>query len=61
MVHGSGRITKRISEKTLAQRQTRDRFENLMKGEFFNAAFKKTLLILHEGPTRKDVSPMNTG
>ncbi len=61
MVHRSGRINKRMLEKTLTQRQTRDRFEDLMGGEFFNGAFKKSLLILHEGPTRKDLSPILTG
>jgi len=57
MVHGSGSTLKKISKKTLTKRPTRDRFEDFMEGEFFNGAFKKSLLILHERPTRKDVFP----
>jgi hypothetical protein len=57
MVHGSGSTPKNISKKTLTKRPTRDRFEDLMEGEFFNGAFKKNLLILHERPTQKDVFP----
>jgi hypothetical protein len=57
MVHGSGSTPKKISKKTLTKRPTRDRFEDLMEGEFFNGAFKKNLLILHERPTQKDVFP----
>jgi len=61
MVHGSGSTPKKISKKTLTKRQPRDRFEDLMEGEFLNGAFKKSLLILHERPTRKDVFPVITG
>lgn len=62
MVHRSVRTTKRMLEKTLTQRQTRDRFfEELIGGEFFNGAFKKNLLILHEDPTQKGLSPILTG
>jgi hypothetical protein len=57
MVHGSGSTPKKISKKTLTKRPTRNRFEDLMGGEFFNGAFKKNLLILHERPTQKDVFP----
>jgi hypothetical protein len=57
MVHGSGSTLKKILKKTLTKRPTRDRFEDFMEGEFFNGAFKKSLLILHERPTRKDVFP----
>jgi len=57
MVHGSGSTPKKISKKTLTKRPTRDRFGDLMEGKFFNGAFKKNLLILHERPTRKDVFP----
>ena len=61
MVHESGSATKNISKKTLTKRQPRDRFEDLMEGEFFNGAFKKNLLILHERPTRENVFPVITG
>jgi hypothetical protein len=61
MVHASGSATKKISEKTLTKRQPRDRFEDLMGGEFFNGAFKKNLLIFHECPTRKDAFAVITG
>jgi hypothetical protein len=57
MVHGSGSTPKKISKKTLIKPQPRDRFEGLMEREFLNGAFKKSLLILHERPTRKDVFP----
>ena len=61
MVHGSGSTPKKISKKTLTKRHTKDRFEDLMEREFFNGAFKKSLLILHERPTQKDVFPAITG
>ena len=61
MVHDSGLTLKKIPKKTLTKRPTRDRFEDLMEGEFFNGAFKKSLLILHERPTQKDVFPVITG
>jgi len=61
MVHGSGSTPKKISKKTLNKRQPRDRFEGLMEREFFNGAFKRNLLILHECPTRKDAFPVITG
>jgi hypothetical protein len=61
MVHGSGSTLKKISKKTLTKRPARDRFEDLMGGEFYNGAFKKSLLILHEHPTQKDVFPVITG
>jgi len=61
MVHGSGSTPKKISKKTLTKRYTKDRFEDLMEREFFNGAFKKNLLILHEGPARKNIFPILTG
>jgi len=61
MVHGYGPPVKKISKKTLMKPPSRDRFGVLMEGEFFNGAFKKTLLILHEHPTRKDAFPIITG
>ena len=61
MVHGYESPLKKISKKTLLKDSPGDRFEDLMKGEFFNGAFKKNLLILHEHPTRKDAFPVITG
>jgi hypothetical protein len=61
MVHGLSPTPKTISKKTLTKRYTRDRFEDLMEGEFFNGAFKKSLLIFHDSPARKDVFPVITG
>ncbi len=61
MVHGYGSPLKKISKKTLIKHLSRDRFGDLMEAEFFNGAFKKTLLILHEHPTRRDAFPIITG
>jgi serine protease Do len=60
MLYGSGLITKKISRKTLIKHHPADRFDNLMGGEFFNGAFKKNLLLSHEGPTRKQLFPLIT-
>jgi hypothetical protein len=61
MVHGFGSTLKKISKKTLIKPSPRDRFEDLMEGEFFNGAFKKNLVILHECPTRKGAFSVITG
>lgn len=61
MVHGYGLPYKKIPKKTLIKHLSRGRFGDLMEGEFFNGGFKKTLLILHEHPTRKDAFPIITG
>jgi len=61
MVHGSWTTHKKISGKALMKYPPGDRFEDHMEGEFYNGAFKKSLLILHERPTKKDVSRMITG
>jgi len=61
MLYGSGSITKKISIKTLIKHPPGDRFDNLMRGEFFNGAFKKILLLSHESPTRKQLFPLITG
>lgn len=61
MVHGYGAPPKKISKKTLIKHSAKGRFEDSMEGEFFNGAFKKTLLILHEHPAQKDALPVITG
>jgi hypothetical protein len=61
MVHGLSPTPKKISKKTLTKHHARDRFEDLVEGEFFNRAFKKSLLIFHGCPTRKDAFPVITG
>lgn len=61
MLYGSGSITKKISRKTLIKHPSGDRFDNLVRGEFFNGAFKKTLLLSHEWSARKQLFPLLTG
>jgi hypothetical protein len=61
MIYGSGPVTKKISKKTLIKHRPGDRFDDLMRGEFFNGAFKKSLLVSHEWPTRKQLFPLLTG
>ncbi len=61
MVHGYGAPPKKISKKTLIKHSAKDRFRDIMEGEFFNGAFKKNLLILHEHPAQKDAFPVITG
>lgn len=61
MVHASGSTLKKISKKSLIKPPARDRFEDLVEGEFYNRAFKKNLLIIHECPARKGAFPVITG
>jgi hypothetical protein len=61
MAHASGSTLKKISKKSLIKPPTRDRFEDLVEGEFYNAAFKKNLLIFHECPARKGAFSVITG
>jgi len=61
MVHGSESISKKSLKRTLTRQHLGDRFEDLMKGEFFNGAFKKSLLLSHESPLRKQQFPLITG
>ena len=61
MVHGYGAPAKKISRKTLIKHSAKGRFRDIMEGEFFNGAFKKNLLILHEHPAQKDALPVITG
>ena len=61
MLQSSGPITKRITKKTLAKHHLADRFEDLVKGEFFNGAFKKSFIFSHESPDRKLLFPSITG
>lgn len=61
MIHGLSPTPKKISKKTSTKRHTRDRFEDLVEREFFNGAFKKSLLIFHGCPTGKDAFPVITG
>ena len=61
MVHGSWSALKKISKDTFIKHPPRNRLEDLMEGEFFNGAFKKSLLILHERPAQKDAFPAITG
>ena len=61
MVYGSDSIPEKVLKKTLMKHPARDCFDDLMKGEFFNGAFKRSPLIFHESPTRRDLSPVITG
>ncbi len=61
MVHGSDSISKKSSKRTLTKHHPGDRNENLMKGEFFNGAFKKSLLLSHESPPGRQQFPLITG
>ncbi len=61
MVHSSDSFSKKSSKRTLMKHHPGDRFEDLMKGEFFNGAFKKSLLLSHESAPRKQQFPLITG
>jgi hypothetical protein len=61
MLQGSCPITKQIAKKTSTKHHLGDRFEDLMKGEFFNGAFKKSFMLCHESPNRKQLFPSITG
>jgi hypothetical protein len=61
MLYGSGPNTKKTSKKTSTKHHPGDRFQDLMGGEFFNGAFRKSLLLSHESPTRKQLFPWITG
>jgi hypothetical protein len=61
MVHAYVTTLKKISKKSLIKPPARDRFEDLAEGEFYNGAFKKNLVIVHECPTRKGTFSAITG
>jgi hypothetical protein len=61
MLQGSVPITKKITKKTLTRHHPGDRFEDLTKGEFFNGAFRKSLMLSHESPIRQPLFPWVTG
>ncbi len=61
MLRGSGPITKQIARKTLTKHRLGDRFDDLTKEEFFNGAFKKSFMLCHESPNRKQLFPSITG
>jgi hypothetical protein len=57
----SNSVAKKSLKRTLMKYYPEDRFEDLMKGEFFNGAFKKSLLLSHESPPRKQQFPLIAG
>ncbi len=61
MFQGSGPITKKTTRKALTRHQPGDHFEHVVKGEFFNGAFRKSLMLSHESPTSQPLSPWITG
>jgi hypothetical protein len=61
MFQGSGTITKQTTRKTSTKHHLGGRFEDLMKEEFFNGAFRKSFKLCHESPNRKQLFPSITG
>jgi hypothetical protein len=53
----SGPITKKTTKKTSPKHHPGDRLQGLLAGEFFNGVFKKTLMVSHESPFRKQLFP----
>ena len=61
MVHGSNSIPKKVLRKTPERPHPRDCFDNLMRAEFFNGAFRRSLLIVHECQARRNGPSVITG
>ena len=61
MLHGSSPIIQQITKKTSIKHHLGNRFEDLMKRDFFNGAFKKSFMLCHESPNRKQLFPSITG
>lgn len=61
MLQSFGPMTKQIRKKSLTKYHLGGRFEDLVKEEFFNGAFKKSFMLCHESPNRKQLSPSITG
>ncbi len=57
MLQGSGPITKKITEKNSIKHHPGDRFQDVMGGEFFNRAFRKSLVLSQESQIRNNYSP----
>lgn len=61
MVHGSDSVSKKSIKKTLPKHYPGDRSADFMRGEFYNGALKKSLLLSHESPPIKQKFPLITG
>jgi hypothetical protein len=61
MVHACASTPKKISKKSLIRPPARDRFGDVVEGEFYNGALKKNLLVFHECPPRKGGFSVITG
>ena len=61
MLQGSNPITKKITKKNSIKHHPGGRFQDLSGGEFFNGAFRKSLMLSHESPIRKQLLPWLTG
>jgi hypothetical protein len=61
MVYGSGPITKKIPKETVIKHHSEARFEVVPQGDFFNYAFKKSLLLCQECPVRKQLAYFHGG
>jgi len=60
MLQGSGPITKKIAKKSSTKHHPGDRFQDPSGGDFFNVAFRKSLMLSHESPIRKQLLPRLT-
>jgi hypothetical protein len=61
MVYGPDPITKKNPKKTMIKHQPGSHIEDLMKGEFYNCALKRSLLLSHEWTTKKLLFRLITG
>jgi hypothetical protein len=56
MVCRSDAITKKIPKETVTRHHPEIRFEVVLRGEFFNLAPRKSLLLCQECPIRKQLA-----
>lgn len=61
MLQDTVRIAKKITRKTFIRHYPGDHVEDLMKREFFNGAFRKSLTLSHESPAREPLLHCITG
>ena len=52
---------KKISKRIMIPYDLESHLKNPMKDDFFNLAFKKNLLVFHERPFLKKLTPLITG
>jgi hypothetical protein len=61
MVQNSGSIAKKISKRIVTRFYFDGHFENPIKEDFFNLAFKKNLIVFHERPSSGKPALLITG